>query len=146
MSSPILIRRMYAVYSRFLDTTIQKECIQEDGETLLVAATRVRREMDAVADEWRREATVNGMVQDVQKHPFIPGQKPTQANPTVIDYKKFEQLEIDIDNTKTPEELEAILKQHDTFPEKLLPLINAKRVNFKIEANNKSMGDKNANS
>lgn len=135
MSSPILIRRMYAVYSRFLDTTIQKECIQEEGETLLEAATRVRREMDAVADEWRREATVNGMVQDVQEHPFIPGQKPTQANPAVIDYKKFEQLEIDIDNAQTSEELEAILKQHDTFPGKLLPLINAKRKLLKELAN-----------
>lgn len=101
MSSPILIRRMYAVYSRFLDTTIQKECIQEDGETLLNAATRVRREMDAVADEWRREATVNGMIQDVQEHPFIPGPKPT----TTIDYKKKEALEITLDNCTTLEQV-----------------------------------------
>jgi len=50
-----------------------------------------------------------------------------QQGPEVIDYKKWERFEIDIDNAETSDELELIIKQVDTFPGRLLSTINAKR-------------------
>jgi hypothetical protein len=55
----------------------------------------------------------------------MPGQSPT------IDYKKWDQFEIAIENAQTLEELETIVRSTDTFPGKLLSIINAKRQSFK---------------
>lgn len=95
-------------------------------------------ELDDRLNAWHRKKYPH-LYQDVRQNGnewMAPTPPPENweipKQPAVIDYKKFEQLEIDIDNAQTSEELEAILKQHDTFPGKLLPLINAKRQSFKL--------------
>jgi|HubBroStandDraft_3_1064219.scaffolds.fasta_scaffold07562_4 hypothetical protein len=51
--------------------------------------------------------------------------------PIPIISKDVEKMEIEIDNAKTLEELDAVLNRYVTFPGKLLPQINAKRKQLK---------------
>jgi hypothetical protein len=113
---PIKVHRKYAVYSKFLDTVLESESVMQDGETRQQALTRLRRELDATADEWRREATVNGQIQDVQEHPFVPGQTPYLP----VISKDDERMEIEIDNCSTFEELVRWKQLHDVLPGKIV--------------------------
>lgn len=97
-------------------------------------------------NEWHKKANPH-LYQELGPAQPVRSFTPQQTGPAVIetiDYKKWDQFEIAIENAQTLEELETIVRSTDTFPGKLLSIINAKREIFRIEANNKSMGDKNS--
>jgi hypothetical protein len=121
--------RKYPITTNFLDTMLEHSVVIEDGESKLDAYRRGLKELDQIAADLRKEAesmrgqiieeTLQGAKRDFP--PIGP------ATPQIIDYKKWEKFEIDIDNAETSEELEAIVRSTDTFPGRLLSTINAKR-------------------
>lgn len=93
----ILVQRKYSIYTKFLDTILQSEDEIREGETRDQAMSRVRRELDATADEWRKEAVVNDNIRE--------DYEPVRKSATVIDYKKTEELEKAIDNATSLDQL-----------------------------------------
>lgn len=93
----ILVQRKYSIYTKFLDTILQSEDEIREGESRDQAMSRVRRELDATADEWRKEAVVNENIRE--------DYEPVRKSAAVIDYKKKEALEITLANCTTLEQV-----------------------------------------
>lgn len=119
----------FGLYSDFLDRTLAAEEERLPGESIEDGVIRVHDALERAA------AILKKRVQQGNGPEPVRSFTPQQTGPSVIetiDYKKWDQFEIDIDNAKTSEELEALIRGVDTFPGKLLSTINAKRQSFKI--------------
>lgn len=114
--------RKFAIYSGFLDTILEGEEEILEGETRKDTLKRIIKELEETAAELKLQAHPGEDKTGGGSHTVSP-----QQGPEVIDYKKWERFEIDIDNAETSDELELIIKQVDTFPGRLLSTINAKR-------------------
>lgn len=116
------------------DRPIVLEADLEPGETKEQAWTRMNQDMIA----WHK-AEYPHLYQEENKEPWVSS--PTISKPQTIEFRRVEsipiiskdveKLEIEIDNAKTLEELEAVINRYITFPGKLLPQINAKRKQLK---------------
>ena len=112
----------FGLYTDFLDRTLSAEDERLPGESIEDGVIRVHDALERAAAILKKRVQGNGQV------------PPQQTGPAVIetiDYKKWDQFEIDIENAQTPEELEALIRGVDTFPGRLLSTINAKRQSFK---------------
>jgi len=98
------------------------DIVLEEGEDQEEAAIKALNYLKGITDKFHAQAHPGEDKTGGGSHTIIP-----QQGPEVIDYKKWERFEIDIDNAETSDELELIIKQVDTFPGRLLSTINAKR-------------------
>jgi hypothetical protein len=114
----------------FLQEKIGFEAEIEGGNQTAEGCLSLLKEM---AERFHREANPL-LYQESKQSEMVRSFTPQQTGPSVmpsIDYGKWDKFEIDIENATTPEELETIVKSVDTFPGKLLSVINAKRQSFK---------------
>lgn len=131
--------RKFAIYSIYLDTWLEGEEEVADGETRKDTLKRILKDLVETAADLKKEAEAmnGGYVQEALRGARESFPPIGPAAPQVIDYKKIEQFEKDIDNAQTSEELEAVVKSVETFPGRLLSTINAKRQSLKNMTNGK---------
>src|ERR1700677_4922168 len=107
----------FGLYSDFLDRTLAAEDERLPGESIEDGVIRVHDALERAA------AILKKRVQQGNGPEPVRSFTPQQTGPSVIetiDYKKWDQFEIAIENAQTPEELETIVRSTDTFPGKLL--------------------------
>ena len=114
----------------YLTDKIGLEASLDDKESVADVLDNLRGK----ADEWHK-AEHPHLYQESNPEPSLTRFPPPLTGPAVmetIDYKKWDQFEIAIENAQTLEELETIVRSTDTFPVKLLSIINAKREYLKF--------------
>jgi hypothetical protein len=130
----VTVEMKFRFQTDFLDRVFISQGVIQEGESRMDALLRVNREVEETVERLKKEKGLTGQVPH-QEAPF--GMNMMRETSQVIDYKRMDQLEIDINNATTPEELELIVKYAGAFPAKLLSTINAKRQYFKNMTNGK---------
>jgi len=106
---------------------------EQDGSYTIFTPEGALSELEKIADEWHKKSHPHLYQEEKQFVPLAMGgtiDKPNwqaQSVPAAIDYKKIEQMEADIDNCQSLEELEQWKTDNPTFPARLLGTINEKR-------------------
>ena len=97
-----------------------------DGKFEIETPEMLLSRLKEMADKWHISQNPPLDGSDLHEHmktkiTFVNGQTP------YIDYKQIESWEAEIDDCITLEQLEQWVKTHETFPGKLLPIINERR-------------------
>ena len=113
---------------------VNADVVVEEGEDQEECALKALRYLKSITDKFHKEDNPHLYEESRSTHFHGLGPVPENQIPSpmpIID-KRWEEFEINIDNAQTPEALEELIKQHETFPAKFIPAINAKRQSFKL--------------